>query len=280
MTSMRPNPQPKLPPGLLLGIGIALAVVGIVGTVQHFFDRQQYEQALQAYQKADCKTAIDQFDRVIQSIRLIDFDNHDEARAEQKKAECEYFQKAVDQQQQGKLEAALLNYTTLIKIYSDSALVEPAREQVAKMFQTTKMSDLATSEVCQQIDRLNQQNLIPSTDALPQFYLACGRGYEAKKDYERAITLYQQFLDQHPKIQTQAMKQALARATVANLSQQGVPNNDAPALIGRTADDSTVVDIQNSAPRKMLITFSGPTPRFEVLEPCQNCILYRTHLRS
>lgn len=272
MANLHQSP-PKFPPGLLLGIGIGLTAVGIFSTIQHLSEQRQYEQAMQAYQNADCNTAIDHFDRVINSTRLLNVGNYIPI-AEQKKAECEYFQSAVNRQQQGKFEAALSNYATLAKIYSDSALIEPARQQVTDLFQKAKMADLATSNICKQIDPLSKQDLIPESDALPQLYLACGKGYETSQQHQRAIELYQQFLEQHPKIQTSAMKQALARATVADLTEQGAQTAKAPGFVGFTADGSTIVDIQNSSPRKMQIIFSGPTPKFEEIAPCQDCKMY------
>lgn len=273
MTSINPTPRPQLPPGLLLGLGIGLTVVGLIIAVQYFFERQQYSQAMQAYQNADCNAAIEQFDRVIESKRLLNIENY-VARAEQRKAECEYFQRAVNQQQQGIFEASLSSYITLIEVYSESALIDPARQQIAEIFQTAKVSELATLDVCKQIDLLSQRNLIPKTNTLPQFYLACGEGYEATQQYERAMTLYQQFLERHPTIQTQTMQQALASATVANLSEDGAQASDPPAYMGRTVDGLTVLEIQNSSPREMEITISGPTPKFEELEPCNDCKLY------
>lgn len=273
MTRINPTPQPKSSSGLLLGLGIGLAVVGTIGTIQHFFDRQQYDQAMQAYQNADCNIAIEQFDRIIESKRLLNIDSY-VARAEQKKAECEYFQRAVNQQQQGKFEASLLNYATLIGVYSESALIKSARQQIAEIFQIAKVADLAAPDICKQTDLLSQQNLIPETGILSQFYLACGQDYEDAQQYQRAMTLYQQFLDRHPTIQSQAMQQALARATVASLNEEGAQASEPPAYIGSTVDGLTVLEIQNLSPRKMQITFSGTTPKFEELEPCQGCEIY------
>lgn len=270
MTNLKQTPSPKFPPGLLLGIGLGLAAVGLFSTVQYLFDRQQYEQGMQAYRNADCNIAIDRFDRVIDSPRLLNVGSY-VPRAKQKKAECEYFQRAVNQQQQGRFEAAFSNYAILAKIYSDSALIEPARQRVTEMFQKANMTALATPNICKQLDPLGKQALIPESGTIPQLYLACGKSHETSQQYGQAMMLYRQFLKQNPTTQTQAMEKALARATVANLSRQGAQKADPPGLVGFTADGSTVVDIQNSSPRKMQITFSGPTPKFEELEPCQDC---------
>jgi hypothetical protein len=275
MTSLKQTPPPKFPPGMLLGIGIGLAAVGMFGTVRYLSDRQQYEQAMQAYRNADCNIAIDKFDRVINSTRLLNVGNYI-PRAKQKKAECEYFQRAVNQQQHGKIEAAFSNYAILAKIYSDSALIEPARQQVAKLFQKANMNALATPDICKQLDPLGKQALIPDSGTIPQLYLACGKTYEKSHQYGQAMMLYRQFLKENPTptTQTQAMEQSLARATVANFSRQGAQEIKPPGLVGFTADGSTVVEIQNSSPRTMKITFSGPTPKFEELAPCEDCEIH------
>lgn len=214
------NPSPKLPPSLLLGIGIGLAMTGIFSAVQYISDQQHYHEGVQAYRNADCATAIKQFDRVIHSTRLLSIDNF-VPRAQQKQTECEYFQRGVDQQQAGKFEAALSNYAVLARVYADSPLIKPAREQVRDLLQLAKIDTLATSRICTQLDSLANQNLISKTDALPQFYLACGKSYEANRNYKQAIALYQKFLNQNPSTQTQAMQRALARATVADIRSQG-----------------------------------------------------------
>ncbi|MFB8787853.1 MAG: hypothetical protein U7123_03195 [Potamolinea sp.] len=60
------------------------------------------------------------------------------------------------------------------------------------------------------------------------------------------------------------VRRALARTTVADIKgSREVRNIKSPGRTGTTADGSTVIEIQNTSPAKMEITFSGATPKFE-----------------
>jgi hypothetical protein len=275
MTNVHQNPPPKLPSGLLLGLGIAFAVNVLLSIGQHLLDQWRYNNAMQAYRKAECNAAIDQLNPVIDAFRLFDVDNY-VSQAQQKKAECERFQTAVDQQQKGKAETALMNYLILAKVYENSALLDPARQQILKLFQMSQTKPLATPKVCEQLENLMAKNLIPKLDTkVSQFYLSCGNSYETNQTYARAIGLYKRLLEQDlDHTQTQKLEAALARATVADIKQQGAKEIGPPTRIANTEDGSTVVEIQNTSPRKMRIIFSGSTPKFEELEPCQDCKIY------
>lgn len=276
MTSVHRNPPPKLPSGSLLGIGIALVVVGLFSVGRHLLDQWRYNNAIQAYERADCHTALNQLNPLINALRLIDVNNY-VPRAQEKKAECEHFQEAVTQQQEGNTEAALLDYLALTKMYEDSALVDPARQKIVELFQATSTNSLATSKVCDQLENLIANQLIPALDTqVSQFYLTCGKTYETNKSYERAIALYEQLLRQKPDdTEAQKLETALARATVADARYQGAREIGPPRRVTSTADGSTVVQIQNTSPRAMQITFSGPNPKFEKMESCQDCQIYQ-----
>lgn len=275
MTSIRPTPSPKLPPELLIGLMIALAVMGIPSIVQHFLDQQRYESAMQSYKKADCGKASEQFNQIIDTIRLIDIGKY-VPRAKEKKAECKFFQDASRDQEEGKFESALLNYSKLA-VYDDSALLEPTRKRLHDLFQNLKIETLATSSSCTRLGTLTENNLLPKSNTnLPSLYLACGKVFEADKTYKRAIFIYEKFLQEYSD-HTLALdvRRALARTTVADIKgRRGVRNIKSPGRTGTTADGSTVIEIHNTSPGKMEITFSGATPKFEELKTCRDCVMY------
>ena len=187
MTSVRQPPSPKLPPELLIGVIIALAVTGIPSLLRQFLDQRQYEAAIQSYKMAECDQASEQFDKIIRAFRLVDFGQYI-PRAEEKKAECRFFQDAVSDQKEGKFESALLNYAK-VAVYEDSALLELMRRNLSELFQKSKIETLATLKVCNRLGTLAEKNLLPTSDAnLPSLYPACAKIYEADKNYKSVIS--------------------------------------------------------------------------------------------
>ncbi|WP_414578977.1 tetratricopeptide repeat protein [Anabaena sp. CCY 9402-a] len=275
MTSIRRNPSPKLPPELLVGIVIALAITGIPSIVQHFLDQQKYESAMQSYKVAECGSAIEQFNQIISAFRLVDAGDY-VSRAEEKKAECEFFEDAVRLQKDGKFELALLSYAK-VAVYDNSALLEPTRKKLYELFQKAKVTSLSTLNVCNRIGILAERNLVPKSNAnLPPLYLACGEVYDAEKSYKRAIIIYEEFIRLYPDHSlVENVKRSLARTTVADIrGRKGLLNIKSPRQTGTTGDGSTVIEIQNTSPAKMRITFSGTTPKFEEIEECKDCVVY------
>jgi tetratricopeptide (TPR) repeat protein len=274
MTSIRRSPSPQLPPGLLIGLMIALAVTGIPSIIRHILDQQKYESAMYSYRVGDCSTAVEQFNQIIGAFRLVDSGNYAE-RSIQKKAECKFFQYGITAQKAGKFELALLNYAK-VAVYDKSALLEPVRNQVQELFQQTSVQSLATQEVCKRLDNLIGQNLLPNVaQNLPLFYLECGKVYQKNRRYSTAIATYREFLRQYPDhTLIEDVKRLLAIVTVADLREKGAQNVVSPKSTGITTDGSTVIEIQNSSASQMQITFSGETPKFEEIEKCRDCVSY------
>lgn len=277
MASIRRTPKPNLPPDWLIGIFIALVVTVIPSLVQHFLDKYKYDSAVLSYHRGDCPTAVQQFHQVTSAFRLVDIGDY-VPRAEAKKAECEFFEDALSAQQIGKFESALLSYAKLA-VYDNSSLLEPTREQIRQLFQKAQITSFATIKVCSRLGILAERNLLPTSDPnLPSLYPECAKAYEAKKSYKEAISTYEQFLQHYlDHALTEDVKRFLAQATVADVRERGARNIKSPAQTGITLDASTVIEIQNTSPAKMQITFSGVTPRFEKLESCRDCLRYVNH---
>ena len=279
MASANRNSSPNLPPGLPLGLGIAIAAIVLLGAGRHLLDRWHYNTAMHAKERADCYSAIENFDSIIYAFRLI-FNRDDYVnQVREKKAECELFQKAVENQQSGKGETALLDYITLANVYEDSVLIDPIRQQILNLFEEFQMVSLATPEVCARIQGLMTQNLLSRVRTqATDFYLACGSTFEANSNYGRAIDLYEKLRQKNSlsDTQTQMVEKALARAIVSDTRHQGAREVGPPSPIAYTADGTTVVEIQNDAPREMKVTFSGPAPKFEKIESCEDCVIHKS----
>ncbi len=277
MTSIRRPPSPQSPPDWLIGLLIALAITGLFSLIQYFLDQQRYKAAIQSYEIAECDIASQKFKQIINAFRVFDFGQY-VSRANEKKAECDFFQDAVNDQKEGMLDSALLNYAKLAT-YETSPLLEYARRNLRELFQKSSVETetLATLEVCNRLEILTEKNLLPPSDPNAQsIYPSCGKTYEIEKSYEEAISIYENFLKMypnHPLIEN--VKRSLARTTITQIKEEEEERYiESPERTGITADGSTVVEIQNSSPVGMRIIFSGITPRFEELEDCDECQKY------
>lgn len=182
-------------------------------------DLYNLNQGHQAYQRADCTTAIKHFDPMLKGWRAINMEQK-RAVAQQEQQECLAFKVAVDQQKAGDFSAALLTYNNFINDYSNSILVEASRQQVESIFETVQPSALASYESCNNIGNLLKNSLIPSPDKnLPRFHLACGQVYQTENLYLEAIDQFNQAktLTKEPEIIASA-KQGYNKA-VGSLSQ-------------------------------------------------------------
>ncbi len=245
-------------------------------TFQHLLTGANYDKAEQAYEAGNCEAAIADFDRVINRWQLVDFNDYG-ARAQAKKAECQAFQAAVKQQEAKEFDTALVAYDDFVNHYPNGALVGPVRQQTANLFNQAGLVALAKSNVCQRVDTLFKNNLIPQPDTnLPLLYHSCGQIYAAGKDYPNATNMYQRFLDYYPNHKLASeVKVALAQSTVADAKAKGAGKIMQPGRTGNTTSyGSTEIVIQNDSPEKMQLVFSGPEPRFEEIEPCQDCVKY------
>ena len=199
-------------------VTITIALLGPVA-IQYLLDLYNFNQGHQAYQRADCTTAIKHFDPMLKGWRAIDMEQK-RAVAQQAQQECLAFQVAVDQQKAGNFSVALLTYNNFINDYSNSILVEASRQQVESIFETVPPFEIASYESCNSIGNLLKNSLIPSPDQnLPRFHLACGQVYQTEHLYLEALDQFNQAktLTKGPEIIASA-KQGYNKA-VGSLSQ-------------------------------------------------------------
>ncbi|MFM6632619.1 MAG: HEAT repeat domain-containing protein, partial [Microcystis panniformis] len=199
-------------------VTITIALLGPVA-IQYLLDLYNFNQGHQAYQRADCTTAIKHFDPMLKGWRAINMEQK-RAVAQREQQECLAFQVAVDQQKAGNFSVALLTYNNFINDYSNSILVEASRHQVESIFETVPPFEIASHESCNSIGNLLKNSLIPSPDQnLPRFHLACGQVYQTEHLYLEALDQFNQAktLTKEPEIIASA-KQGYNKA-VGSLSQ-------------------------------------------------------------
>lgn len=312
--------------------------------IRFFIDQNNYNQAHQAYQQADCGAAIPTYDKVIEAWRLVDIGDFP-ARAQQEKAECLPFQSAVDKHQSGDFPGALVAYMNFVRANNGSVLAEAARNRGTSLFGEASPAALANQESCENLDLLLEEDLIPQRDVnlppyylscgqvydsaddqqrsfemykvllieypddsfareaesalmanhlaceesaslrdtaiaerddfMPSLYYGCGQAYEDIADWDQAISMYENFLADHPDhLLATEVEAALARSIVSQAQALGAGEIPAPERSGSTGSDATAVIIQNDSPEPLRIVFSGPESRVEELEGCDSCTKY------
>ncbi|MEW5987249.1 MAG: tetratricopeptide repeat protein [Chloroflexota bacterium] len=168
------------------------------GFIGYLVDQNNYQAGFQAYQAADCVTAVGYFDRVLAGRRPVDFHGYEEV-AETTKAECQAYQAGLDNQNNNVYGAALLNYANFARDRGDSPLMAAVRSNTAALFAQAPVSELAEEAICRRLDELSQAGLIPDEPTyLPPLYVACGQVLAESASIRAAYDLYVAFLTTFP----------------------------------------------------------------------------------
>ena len=284
---MRNSEQP-LPPRrtqftlwqkLLAGVSIPIGLFFWVSILLGIFvaeprNKANYKAGHAAYEKADCQTALPKLKLVVEAKK--DAESGYGADAKREYDECTAYQAGMDQQKAGKPAAALLAYSNFAQSHNQSPLIKPAQTQVKDLVAKAKPNTLASPELCEKIDQLSQQTLVPEpAKNLPPLYLACGDQYATAKNYDRATQMYDTVLKtykQHP-----VAKQAnanLAKVLIDQAATTQAGEIPLPPNTGSSGSDLAAVKVQNSSPSGMRIAFTGTESRVEEIEPCKDCIKY------
>jgi outer membrane protein assembly factor BamD (BamD/ComL family) len=250
--------------------GLALGLTAFFGG-QTVFKQYHYSQGLAAYQQGDCKQAPTELTTFLQNTTTDETDEQ-VVRAKQMQKECEQSDAITLNQKAGEFDQALANIGKFSAQYPDSALKSHLTPIVSNLLTTQPITTLAKPTACQQLDHLKP--LIAPAKA-PEFYSACGKTLAESGDYNKAISIYENFLNQYPKHKlTHTVKQAYAQTLYDQAQSQGAGSIPQPQESGTTGDNSTQVEIRNDSPEKMRIVFGGPTPRVEELAACTKCKTY------
>lgn len=193
----RPPRRRKFSLGSL--VVILIAGLAVYSLFRYFMDRANFESGHQAYQLADCTTAIQSYDKVINTWRILNFDSQTIVSAMQEKSECLPFQPALDQEQAGKVDQAVASFADFIKQYKSGVLVNAARDRVYSIFATTKTSALVGENSCGKLNLLIDEKLVPQPEeTLPPFYLACGQLWDAGSNTKNSFDMYRSLLSDYP----------------------------------------------------------------------------------
>ncbi len=253
---------------------IILSVVLIGISLSHCTNTgSTLNQAEAAYKNTNCQQAIKLFTKVIDSSALTE---NEIARAKAQKAECELFQAGVNAQAKGSLTKAAQSYISFLESYSNSPLSPVVRQKTSSLLQPSNLNKVVQPSICDRLDLILQNQLLPEPQKnLPLYYQACGQVYTKNGQYNQAIAAYENFLQNYPQHSLAPnIKTALARVLLAAARTGSGGTISRPRATGRASRGSTVVFIRNDSPQEMQIVFSGSQPRFEKLQPCQDCQIH------
>lgn len=218
---------------------LILGTISVIGTViggialQIHLDKTTYREAETAYQNADCATAVEQFDRLLNRWRLVDTDDY-VARSKALKAECAAYQAGINPQQAGQVAAALTAYAEFAKSYSNSPLLPSVRQQIESLLPQVNVTTIAHLPLCNQLNTLTDQKLLAEPERhLPVFYQACGQEFAKNGDFDQAIPLYQQFLSDYPNhASAETVRAELAKLFVQQARRDGAGTIEQPPVSG------------------------------------------------
>lgn len=219
-----------------LTLGIVFAVIllpaAFFSAARYLIDQNNLKQATQAYQQADCATAIAFYDRVLTNWRTADFGGLRQS-AQARKETCLPYQAAVDQQAAGEYAAALAGFAALALEQPDTILGQAAKARVTKIFEDHQAPELAGVAACGRLAGLKSAGLIPQPETcLPELYMTCAESYQATGAGVDAVKMYQQMLVEFPD-DARVSKAEAALLTFPPACDQAVLLANEPAIAGR-----------------------------------------------
>ena len=243
--------------------------------VRSHFNQQDYKRGYEAYKTGDCPTAIGHFNGVIHRWSPVDA-NHLSQRAQTRKTECEAYQQAITEKQNGQWVSSLITYNNLLANHPATELRPIIHQNAAQLLAETAPNQLTEPAFCQQLESFRRNEIIPGIGAtLPAFYRDCGDRQQAEGKYSQAVIFYEQFLKAYPNHEiAPSIQEKLVQTLLAEAQEQGAGTILQPSASGYTESGYTVVQIQNDSPTRMQLVFSGPEDRIEELEPCFDCETY------
>lgn len=252
---------------------LAILVLAVGFSVyQNNKDQNAYTQAHQWYIAGDCKQAIPSFITIIDDFRLVDLAEVVE-KSKTELADCQNFAPGDDLLAQGKSSEGILYFNQYTEGAPISKLLAPAKQRMSNAFATETAANLATIDLCDQLETLKSRGFIPSpTKIVPDLYYQCGLKYESQAQLENAVSILGKVAEEYPTSSIRpAADTALARILVQFAKNSGGAQIPQPSKSGSTGNGSTVVIIQNGSSQRMRIVFSGATSIVEEVDACLGC---------
>jgi hypothetical protein len=209
----------------------SLVLVGsgfILGGITHqiWLDYRQFQQAHVAYRNVDCRVAVRQFDRFLESAQvgnwLPDVGSW-QLQARQEKRECQAFEAANQADRADQPDAAIAGYATFAQDLENSFLMSAVRVKTSRLLERYPSQRLVGSTTCRSLDHMVRVGAIaPHQPQLPAMYLACGQWFHEASDHARAFQAFDTVVEHYP---TEPwVTQAIARRSQAfdHLTQAGL----------------------------------------------------------
>jgi tetratricopeptide (TPR) repeat protein len=175
---------------------VGVVIAGYLG-FGYFRNQRNYTIGHQAWQQADCTTAIAAYDKVI-NRDVFNGTRWFVNEAEGEYAQCRAFQYALEAERSGNLVEALYSYNAFVNTHPTSPLNEAVRQQAVALFETADTTALAANTTCASPGEFLANGLVPQPEVImPILYHACGQLYTADENPYLAFTMYEMLLTEY-----------------------------------------------------------------------------------
>ncbi|HEY9074992.1 MAG TPA: hypothetical protein VIO61_00515 [Anaerolineaceae bacterium] len=198
---------------------ILLLIAAGYSGVRYWIDSTAYKTAHAAYLQADCKTAVEQYQKVVDAFRLIDFGSL-KANSKRELADCNALQSAADQEAANP-EAAIVAYDNFVvqRRGQEHPLVPTAQKRSQALYRADP-AKLATANLCGRVDALAKDGLLPEEQSwMPTYQFACAETHRKAGDDAKAYPIYLKVLADFP-----ASPEAALAASALKLNQAACTN--------------------------------------------------------
>ncbi len=255
-------------------VSLALVCLGIFVVSPELREASEYNKGLFAFNRADCATAIQHFDAVVQGADWGIYQVN--GLADQMRNECLAFIRATNAEAIGHFGIALANYLDFLVLYPASGLTGIVADRIAALFAKSNVSRLAAHEACDRLGLLDEGGYLPQLDEqLPELLYYCGKTYEQADELENAVAVLYRVVREYP----DSAVATLARDDAARLRFEIADREEHPPLpppdVSGTASRGTSVIVVHDASSELIrITTRGPQVIMDEVPACSTC----THL--
>ncbi|HEU5475274.1 MAG TPA: hypothetical protein VFV67_31915 [Actinophytocola sp.] len=176
--------------------GVVVLLATGYSVVRQLKDDAAYRDGHEAYQRADCVAAIDEFDSVINAYRIVTVGDTVE-RAERERAECKAFEVAAVWQRAGNKPRALASYVQFVHGRPAGPLTDAARARVTDLLEEPDLAEVATEPSCRVLDLL-RKNAMVGPETGPGIHSACGTALTEAHDLDQALDAYAGLFADYP----------------------------------------------------------------------------------
>jgi hypothetical protein len=191
-----------------------------------FIDQKNYLLGLEAFNKADCKTADNYFYEIINGFRFFDYGEYS-AKSLNMASQCVPLLNAMGKQSKSLFSEALVKYIEIIQSPNYNKVIsDAARDKVTQLLTDVDINDVVSIDSCKKIEILRANNVFSYPEGeLPAFYYACAIMYEKSEKSQSAYEFYLITASDFPSsYQATSSKEKLVSNSYACINHDAIEN--------------------------------------------------------